>query len=228
MEGLRGVCPDCPVKPRGALGALVDPKTSRCALRCLFVPARHPLPPRWFGAYGLALVRRGILVRQRVDAGGSATSVDAVGPGGAAPLLDSGEATSGGYAADDSLVCLLPKAALKGALDAGAPTAGHVVTLHLAALERVERIADARGRSTAHGRVAALLCALADTLAPPRRLDTVPVALQQRDMASLLTMRHESVCRALGALERRRWLVRGSEGIRLLDRPHLEAAARPS
>src|SRR5208282_81737 len=106
--------------------------------------------------------------------------------------------TSGGYAADDALVCLLPRPALKGALDAGAPSAAHVVNLHLAALERVERIADARGRATALGRVAALLCALSDTLAPPRRLDAVPAALQQRDMAGLLTMRHESVCRALG------------------------------
>ena len=228
MEGRRGVCPDCPVKPKGALGTLVDSATSRCALRCLFVAARHPLPPRWFGAYGLALVRRGILVRQRVGACGSAVAVDAIGPGGAAPLLDSGEATSGGYAADDALVCLIPKSALRGALDAGAPSASYIVTLHLAALERVERIADARGRTTATGRVAALLCALADTLALPRRLDTVPAALQQRDMAALLAMRHESVCRALGVLEGRRWLARGGDGIRVTDRARLETASRPS
>jgi CRP-like cAMP-binding protein len=226
MERRRGVCPDCPVKPRGALGALVDAESSQCALRCLFVPARHPLPPRWYGAYGLALVRRGILVRQRLDAAGSAIAIDAVGPGGAAPMLESGDATSGGYAADDVLVCLVPRRALRGAVDAGAPAAPHVVSLHAAALERVERIADARGRPTALGRVAALLCVLADTLAPPRRLDTVPVALQQRDMAALLSMRHESVCRALGVLLRRRWVARGADGIELLEREHLEAASQ--
>lgn len=221
----RSICPDCPVKPRGALGALVDVATSRCALPSLLVPARHALPPQWFGAYGLALVRRGIIVRQRVDAGGSAVAIDAVGPGGAAPLLDSAEKASGGYAADDALVCLVPTPALWGALDAGAPAANYVVALHLAALERVERIADARGRATPTRRVAALLCTLADTLAPPRRLGTVPAALQQRDMAALLAMRHESVCRALGALERRRCLVREGDGIRLLDRARIEAAS---
>lgn len=226
MESRRGVCPDCPVKPRGALGMLIDAERSHCALRCVFVPARHPLPPRWYGSYGLALVRRGILVRQRVDVGGSAIAIDAVGPGGAAPLLEAGDTTSGGYAADDVLVCLVPRRALGEAVDAGAPAAPHVVGLHAAALERVERIADARGRATALGRVAALLCVLADTLASPRRLDTVPATLQQRDMAALLTMRHESVCRALALLVRRRWVARGAEGIRLLERDHLETASQ--
>src|SRR3974390_225948 len=111
MDGRRGVCPDCPVRPAGALGPLVDAGASRCALRCVFVPARHPLPPRWFGTYALALVRRGIIVRQRLDAAGAATAVDVIGPGGAAPLADSEEATSGGYAVDDALVCLVPRTA---------------------------------------------------------------------------------------------------------------------
>ena len=212
--------------PRGSLGALVDAESARCELRCLFVPARHPLPPRWYGAYGLALVRRGILVRQRLDATGSAVAVDAVGPGGAAPMLESGDASSGGYAADDVLVCLVPRPQLRGAVDAGVPAASQVVALHAAALERVERIADARGRATALGRVAALLCALADTLAPPRRLDAVPAALQQRDMAALLGMRHESVCRAVGILQRRSWIERGGDGIRLLQRECLEATSQ--
>jgi hypothetical protein len=161
-----------------------------------------------------------------MDAAGSAIAIDAVGPGGAVPMLESGDATSGGYAADDVLVCLVPRHALRGAVDAGSPAAPHVVALHVAALERVERIADARGRATALGRVAALLCALADTLAPPRRLDAVPPALQQRDMALLLSMRHESVCRAVGILARRKWLERGPDGIRLLRREHLEAASQ--
>jgi hypothetical protein len=225
MASRRGVCPDCPV-PRGSLGALIDAESAHCELRCLFVPARHPLPPRWYAAYGLALVRRGVLVRQRMDAGGSAVAIDAIGPGGAAPMLECSDAPSGGYAADDVLVCLVPRSALQAAIDAGSPAASQVVGLHAAALERVERIADARGRATALGRVAALLCALADTLAPPRRLDTVPPALQQRDMALLLSMRHESVCRAVGILARRRWVERGADGMRLLQRARLESVSQ--
>ncbi len=225
MEGRRGVCPDCPVKRAGVLGTLVDAKTGHCELRCLFVPARHTLPPRWFGAYGLALVRRGFLVRQRIDASGTATAVDALGPGSVVPLPDSADG-SGGYAADEALVCLVPRATLRGVVDAGAPASGQVVGLHLSALERVERITEARARPTAAARVASLLCALADHLAPPRRLDRIPSSLQQRDLAALLSMRHESVCRALGAFERKRWLTRGPEGIRLHDRAQLEAAGR--
>jgi CRP/FNR family transcriptional regulator len=214
------------VKPAGALGPLVDPGTARCALRCVFVPARHPLPPRWFGSYALALVRRGIIVRQRLDAAGAATAVDVIGPGGAAPLADSEEATSGGYAVNDALVCLVPRTALEGTLDRGGAPTSHVLGPHMSALDRVERIADARSRPSANARLAALLCVMADTIAPPRRLDTLPAALQQRDMAALLSMRHESVCRAMGALERRRWVARSHEGIRLLDRGRLETGAR--
>ena len=228
MEGRRGVCPDCPAKRAGVLGTLVDAKNGRCALRCVFVPARHPLPPRWFGTYGLALVRRGVVVRQRVDVSGTATAIDALGPGGATPLSEASEGSSGGYAADEALVCLVPRPALRQVVDAGAPTAGQVISLHLSALERVERIAEARARPTAAARVAALMCALADHLAPPRRLDLIPSSLQQRDLAALLAMRHESVCRALSVFERKRWLSRGAEGIRLLDRAQLDAAARPS
>lgn len=228
MDGRRGVCPDCPARRADVLGALVDAKNGKCALRCVFVPARQALPPRWFGTYGLALVRRGVIVRQRLDASGSATAVDALGPGSATPLPEASEGTSGGYAADEALVCLVPKPALRSVVDAGAPTAGEVLGLHLSALERVERIAEARARPTAQARVAALLCILADHLAPPRRLDRIPSSLQQRDLAALLAMRHESVCRALGVLERKRLLARGADGIRLLDRAKLDAAARPS
>ncbi len=169
------------------------------------------------------MVRRGVLVRQRLDANGSATAVDAIGPGGAAPVPEAGEATTTAYAAGDALVCLCAKPALTAAVDAGAPTAGQVVGLHMAALDRIERIAEARSRGTALARVAAVLCALADTLSPPRRLDVIPASLQQRDLAELLALRHESVCRAFGVLERRRAIRRSQEGTHIVDRALLEA-----
>jgi CRP-like cAMP-binding protein len=186
------------------------------------VGARQPLPPRWFGAYGLALVRRGVIIRQRVDADGSAIAVDAIGPGGATPLFEGGELGSSGYAVDDALLCLCPSRHLREAVDAGAPTSTQLVALHAAALDRVERIAQARSRSTAIARVAALLCVLADTLSPPHRLTCLPASLQQRDLAALLAMRHESVCRAMRTLARMGAAARTSAGIRVLHRARLE------
>ncbi len=192
-------------------------------MRCMALAARQAVPPQWFGAYGLALVRRGFVVRQRVDADGSATAVDAVGPGCALPLSEGGDASNAGYAAGDALLCLYPRRHLQTAVDAGAPTSSQVVALYAAALDRVERIAQARGRPTALARVAALACALADTLSPPRRLTCLPAALQQRDLAALLAMRHESVCRAIQVLTRRGALRRTDQGLHLLDRRQLEA-----
>jgi len=218
------ICPDCPATRNRVLEQLVGTGRERCEFRCLFVGARQPLPPRWFATYGLALVRRGVVVRQRVDADGSATAIDVIGPGGAIPVSEGGDASNSGYAVDDALLCLCPRRPLRAAIDAGAPTSAQVVALHAAALDRVERIAQARSRSTAIARVAVLLCALADTLSPPRRLTCFPAALQQRDLAALLALRHESVCRAMSALARRGALVRTDEGIRLLDRARLQAA----
>lgn len=150
------VCPDCPATRNRVLGELVGGGRHRCAFRCRFVAARQPLPPRWFGGYGLALVRRGIVIRQRVDADGAAIAVDAVGPGGATPLSEGGDTSSAGYAVDDVLLCLCPRRRLREAVDAGAPTSAQVLSLHTAALDRVERIAQARSRPATIARVAAL------------------------------------------------------------------------
>jgi hypothetical protein len=46
--------------------------------------------------------------------------------------------------------------------------------------------------------------------------------LQQRDLAALLGMRHESVCRAMQILARRGAIARTSDGLRLLDRECLK------
>lgn len=90
-------------------------------------------------------------------------AIDAVGPGGAMPLFERDGAASSGYAAADVLVCVCPRRSLQAAIDAGAPSSAQIVGLHLAALDRVERIASARCHTTAVARVATLLCALADT-----------------------------------------------------------------
>jgi CRP-like cAMP-binding protein len=220
----RSVCPDCPATRNRDLVPLVAGEGDRCMFRCGHVAAREPVPPRWFGAYGLVLVRRGVIVRQRVDADGSATAIDAIGTGCAMPLSEAGDASHAAYAADDAVLCLYPKQPLRQAIQAGTPTAAQMVTLYAASLDRVERIAQARSSRTALGQVAALLCVLADTLSPPRRLACVPAALQQRDLASLLAIRHESVCRALQTFTRQGVVSRTEDGIRLLDRARLEAA----
>jgi hypothetical protein len=156
-------CPDCPAARNGVLERLLGGGETRCAFRCLFVAARQPLSPLWFGRYGLALVRRGVVVRQRMDSHGAPVAIDAVGPGGAMPLFERDGAASSGYAAADVLVCVCPRRSLQAAIDAGAPSSAQIVGLHLAALDRVERIASARCHTTAVARVATLLCALADT-----------------------------------------------------------------
>jgi CRP-like cAMP-binding protein len=136
-------------------------------------------------------------------------------------LPDGGDASHTGYAVDDALLCLCPRRRLEDAIDAGTPTSAQVLGLIGAALDRVERIAQARSRPTATARLASLLCALSETLSPPRQLAFIPAALQQRDMAAVLAMRHESVCRAMSLLERRGALARTGDGVHLLDRERL-------
>ena len=217
-------CPDCPATLAGVLRDVVAQRGRSCPLRCVRIAARQPLAPGWATGHGLALVRRGLVVRQRVDVNGSATAIDAVGPGGAIPLSD-GDAGNAGYAASEALICLCPSGVLASAIDGGNPSARDVVGLLRAALDRVERISDARSRRTAVGRVAAALCTLADTLSSPRRLEVIPAALQQRDLAGLLAMRHESVCRVMRALERSGAVAKTTGGARIVDRAKLEAVA---
>jgi len=137
-------CPDCPATRNGVLSALVDQGNEGCAFRCTFVGAREPIPSRWFGTYGVALVRRGIMVRQRVDRAGRATAVDVAGPGAVLPLADEDHGAAG-YAASDALVCLCPARTVDAALGDG--TAREIVRLQAHALTRVERIAEARART---------------------------------------------------------------------------------
>lgn len=215
-------CPDCPALRHHLLEGLVDRPTG-CAFRCLPIEARQPLPTRWRGEYSLALVRRGIIVRQRVDGTGRATSIDIAGPGSAIPIASLGEDGASGYAVDDVLLCLAPTGVLDATVAEGNKGARDVVTAHGSMMERVERIAEARGQLAANARVGRLLLALSDTLIPERQLMTLPSSIQQRDLAALLALRHESVCRSIASLERRKVVQRGPQGLAIVDRAALEA-----
>lgn len=221
------VCPDCPAVKSRVLEGLAR-REGGCAFRCVALTARQPFPLSWGALYGFALVRRGIVVRQRVDSAGRVATVDIAGPGSALPIggPDGGEGMgddgAGGYAVDDAMLCLCPSSAFDEAVGDGATGARGVVSAQATILRRVERIAEARSRSSAASRVAALLVAIGDTLSPGRVLSVIPEAIQQRDLASLLALRHESVCRAVASLESKGLVRRGDEGLVLVDRAGLD------
>ena len=189
--------------------------------------ARAPLPPRWFKEFGLGVVRRGIVIRQRLDAHGRAIAVDAVGAGGLVPLsmaiARGDDSNMSGYAVTDVLLCAYPTDSMRVSLEVDRQTPHDVLHLHAQALARMERLIDARGRTTVVERVAAMLCALVDNLSPFRRTDVISADLQQADLAALVSARQETVCRALSALERRGLIARDGDGTRISDRRRLEA-----
>lgn len=219
------VCPDCPAVRSRVLEGLAR-RAGGCAFRCVGLEARQPFPAQWGGTYGFALVRRGIVIRQRVDAAGRAASIDIAGPGSAlpigGPLGGESDDGAGGYAVDAAMLCLCPSSAFDEAVGGGATNARGVVNAQTTILRRVERITEARSRSSATARVAALLVAIGDTLSPGRVLSEIPEAIQQRDMASLLALRHESVCRSVASLESKGLVRRGDGGLVLVDRAGLE------
>jgi CRP-like cAMP-binding protein len=209
---------------------LADTGSDRCQLRSLAIEARRSVPQAWYDTYSFALVRRGFLIRQRMDAQGRLSAVDAVGPGGGFPIeasssADPGRSVSTGYAVTRQLICAVEPHPVESALAQGGDTARDVHLLQREALYRMERLADARARATLRSRVAALLCALADTLvrAAPEP-DWLPASFLQRDLASLLSIRQESLSRTLGQFAKQRWIERDAEGTRLLSRAALEAA----
>ena len=221
------LCPDCPMTSVDALAHMIPPQANACAFRSLAVRARAPLPSRWFREYGLGIVRRGIVLRQRLDSHGRAIAVDAVGPGGLVSLsmaVGGGEDSSdGGYAVNDVILCACPTEPMQGSMATHPQTPRDVVRLQSQALDRMERLVDARGRMTVVERVAATLLALVDSLSPFRRTEVISSDLQQTDLAALVSARQETVCRALRALERRGLIARDGDGIRIADRQRLEA-----
>jgi Crp-like helix-turn-helix protein len=212
----RLACPDCPAYRVCAPVELLPGPVNACAFESLRIDARSPLPDRWHDSATLALVRRGIVVRQRVDARGRLVTVDAAGIGSVVPI-DAGGARL--WAVSDAVLCLLPPAGEEiWSRRNGAGVAGMMRTV----LDRVERLAEVRGRSTSIARTALLFCVLGDMLTPlPRSF--VPVELPQRTLAALAGLRQESICRAIKRLLDRGWIARDERGFQILDRAALES-----
>ena len=191
-------------------------------LRTVSVEARQPLPIEWRVSYGLATVRRGIIIRQRIDSTGRASAIDIVGPGSVLPISALEDDGAAGYAVDDAKLCLAPTELIHLGTSRG-EMAQDLLRAHATMLQRVERIAEARSRPTALAQVATLLVTICDTLTPTRLLKT-PGALQQRDLGAVLAIRHESVCRALTRLEKEGLILRTEANeLHLIDRAALEA-----
>ncbi len=220
-------CPDCAMPRLNVLASVLPPRADACAFRCVSVQARAPLPPRWFKEFRFGVVRRGIIIRQRLDRQGRATAVDAVGTGGLVPLATTtgagAETGATGYAATDVLLCACSGAATDAMMAGDTHATRDLLQLHAQAMDRMERLADARGRTTVIARVAAVFAALSDSLSPLRRTDVLTSAFQQSDLAALVAARQETVCRAVRALERRGVIARDADGTRIVDRDRLDA-----
>lgn len=215
-------CPDCPGARLDLLEQLVGATKASCMFATGSLEAKAVLPMGWSGRYAFGLVRRGVVIQQWVDPGGRATAVDAAGPGCLITFEDQGGLFAG-YAAVDALVCLCPRDVAERTLDVSARTGRDLMELMRAARARVARIAHARGCSTALRKAAALICALTDTLSPPRRRERLPAGFQQRDMATLIGVRHETLCRSLRELRSSGLIAQEPDGLRVLDRAGLEA-----
>lgn len=184
-----GACVDCPARQRGLLRALAGGAGCSCRLSCIALDERQALPASLFTRYAFGIVRRGVLVRERFDVGGGRTAVDAAGRGSYVPLSLARGCT--GYAASRVLLCVYRESSLE-AIANHAELGMELMGLASETLERVERIADARGRPSAAERIDALRSALREWLGPSGFDD-----LRQRDVAALLGMRVETVCRTL-------------------------------
>jgi hypothetical protein len=221
-------CPDCALLRLNLLASATPPNVEPCLFRCVAVEARSPLPPRWFKELRFGVVRRGIVVRQRFDGQGCATAVDAVGTGGLVPLASSvvrsGDPVVTGYAATDAMLCVCTVEAADAMMATDARVAREVLELHRQAMERMERLGDARGRPNVLARVAATLAALVDCLSPLRATEVIPSELQHADLAALVAARQETVCRAVKTLERRGVIARDADGTRIVDRAALDAS----
>lgn len=204
---------------------LVGAGRGSCAFRVTTIDDRAHVPPRLLRENTFALVRHGVFVRTREDANGDANAVDAVGPGGLVLGAAGEDEHISGYAVGHLVLCVLPREGASAALAAADGSVGDFVTLVERARTRIERLSEIRARATTTGRVKALIALLAESLAPNvgTPLTRLPATLQQRDLAKLAALRHESVCRALGTLERRGFVQRGPDGLAILDHAALTA-----
>ncbi|MCB9598459.1 MAG: Crp/Fnr family transcriptional regulator [Sandaracinaceae bacterium] len=220
----QAACPDCPGARLGVLQDLIGETKHACAFETVMIDARDFVPTTWTERHAFGLVRRGVLIRQRLDDAGRATAIDAAGPGCMFPIEHREEgktSISCDYAATDLIVCLCPTQLLDDVLDDSRRAGRDLLSLQLDAMERVERLTQARGAATVRERVATLLIVLSETLSPPRTREQLPSGLQQRDMSKLLGVRHETFCRALKTLEDEGAIQRTGDGLLITDRARL-------
>lgn len=217
-------CTGCPAEKTHTFGKLVREGRGACSFRTVNLASRARLPPHVFTANAVGLVRQGILIRTHDDAEGHTYAVDVAGPG--ALVLGSRLAGDplGGYAVGALSLCVLPRDGVERALAAADETVGDFMTLSERARSRVERLAEVRARTKTLPRLTALFAMLAETLGDRDEARWhVPKALQQRDLAKLAAVRHETVSRVLATLETRGVLARGGQGEMVLDRARLAA-----
>ncbi len=225
MSSYSRACPGCPAIAEHRFEDLVGAGRGACTFRVATIEDRAYVPPRLLRENTFALVRHGVFVRTRDDASGEANAVDAIGPGGLVLGAASEEEHVGGYAVGHLVLCVLPREGAAVALAAADGSVGDFVALVERARTRIERLSEIRARPTTTGRIKALVALLAETLAPNGTpLARLPATLQQRDLAKLAALRHESVCRALGTLERRGLVQRSADGLAILDHAALNAA----
>jgi len=223
VDGLHysAACPDCPGGRLGVLRELVGRTKHECSFETANIEARSFVPSSWADRHAFGLIRRGVLIRQRLDEGGVAIAVDAAGPGCMFPIdpaRQGGASVACDYAATDLIVCLCPRRVVEDVLDESTTVGRDLLKLQGGALNRVERIAQARGARNARAKVSSLLMALCDTLSPPRTREGLPPGLQQRDMSKLLGIRHESFCRVLTQLEDDGAIARDAGVTSIVDR----------
>lgn len=220
-------CIGCPANGRGVLASLIGDSAQACRMDSVALEPGERVSDGMLARASFGIVWRGHLVRDRIDARGRRAAIDAAGPGCSFPIphgVHANGRVGSAYALDRVLLCLGRTPDVTRALQDGGATAVDVHRLDAEAVSRMERLAEARARPGSTPKLAALLCALADTLRPEGCGDArVPAAFSQRDLAALVSLRHESVCRAMGALVRAGLVTKDGDGIRIVDRAGLEA-----
>lgn len=212
----RTPCPDCPAMRSGLFSSFVT-TPGGCTFRKKRLEAHEELPYAWLEEHPLALVRRGVLTRGRIDKEGNVLLID-LAPAGTLVSLECKEPTEI-RAVTEVLLCALPRREILA--HAAETTVVELLAGQRSETERLESFSAVRARHGARARTAALLL----VLSPLFRKRTIPEAVHQRVMASLAGLRRETFCRALSAIVRSRAVTADSEGLRVADPFILEGIA---
>lgn len=202
---MRTPCVNCP-----AIRASVFSDALRGERDCVFRRAslgpREALPPDWAEEHAFLLVERGVIVVEGWLENGHPVATDVVGPGGMV-LLTPRETF--GHAASETRVCLMPRATKE---HLGVDGWRDIAMLEGTAIQRLHRLTLARSQRTARAKVLALLRVLGETLYADEPRAWLISSLQQGDLAELVGLRRETVCRAFAQLEKEGIVVRTADG----------------